>query len=251
LRSLYSAARACGGRADRGQRRPVRTRPDLGRLFIEDHFLAQDFAAPADDARVATLTDPGPLPAELLRIPGWVSEVMDYCVETARYPNEALALCGAGPLEAFLAGRKVRDQADNRTNIFLLGLAFSSVGKDWLRKINTQVLRHVGLAGRLGDHFASGEGIAGWSVRLAQHAVPDGRDPDGLLQTMSRSRRTLGPRDVMSTLLRECTRPPTAPHLPDAAGGLVAARPAQIDQPCLIVYGTAIPTHYGGCRNER
>jgi hypothetical protein len=93
-----------------------------------------------------SIVDPGPLPAELLRVPGFVSEVMDYCLETAPYPNQALAFCGALALQAFLAGRKVRDQADNRTNIYLLGLAFSAVGKDQPRKINAKVAHHVGLS---------------------------------------------------------------------------------------------------------
>jgi hypothetical protein len=77
-----------------------------------------------------TYLDPGPLPDELLRVPGFVSDVMDHCLATAPYPNAALAFCGALSLQAALAGRKVRDSADNRTNIYLLALAYSSVGKD-------------------------------------------------------------------------------------------------------------------------
>ena len=55
---------------------------------------------------------------------------MDHCLATAPYPNLALAFCGALALQALLAGRKVRDQGDNRTNLYLLALAYSSVGKD-------------------------------------------------------------------------------------------------------------------------
>jgi hypothetical protein len=54
---------------------------------------------------------------------------MDHCLETAPYPNVALAFCGALALQALLAGRKVRDEADNRTNIYLLALAFSAGGE--------------------------------------------------------------------------------------------------------------------------
>ncbi len=59
--------------------------------------------------RMSSPDDPGPLPKELLRIPGFVSEVMDLCLETAPYPNHVMAFCGALALQAFLAGRKVRD----------------------------------------------------------------------------------------------------------------------------------------------
>ena len=43
----------------------------------------------------------------------------------------------------------MRDQADNRTNLYLLALAYSSVGKDWPRKVNTCVMHRVGLVSAL------------------------------------------------------------------------------------------------------
>jgi len=103
--------------------------------------------------------DPGPIPEDLLRVPGFVSEVMDLCLDTAPYPNTAMAFCGALALQAFLAARKVSDPGDNRTNIYLLGLAHSASGKDWPRKINVRIAHEVGLAHCLGDRVASGEGI--------------------------------------------------------------------------------------------
>ena len=57
--------------------------------------------------------NPGRMPVELLRVPGFVSAVMDHCLATAPYPNAALAFCGALALQAVIAGRKVRDQGDN------------------------------------------------------------------------------------------------------------------------------------------
>ncbi|HEX42733.1 MAG TPA: hypothetical protein ENN81_11845, partial [Phycisphaerales bacterium] len=62
-----------------------------------------------------TVPDPGQMPEDLLRVPGFVSEEMDYCLQTAPYPNTVMAFCGALALQAFLAGRKVRDPGDNRT----------------------------------------------------------------------------------------------------------------------------------------
>jgi len=103
--------------------------------------------------------DPGPLPEELLSVPGFINEVMNHCLETAPYPNQVIAFCAALALQAFLAGRKVRDSGDNRTNIYLLGLAHSAAGKDHPRKLNTRIMHEVGLSDSLGDRFASGEGI--------------------------------------------------------------------------------------------
>jgi hypothetical protein len=92
------------------------------------------------DPPPALVDDPGPVPWGLLRIPGFVSEVMDFCLQTAPYPSQMMAFCGAVALQSFLAARKVRDPGDNRTNLYLLGLAYSSAGKDWPRKLNAKDL---------------------------------------------------------------------------------------------------------------
>ncbi|MFW5698703.1 MAG: BT4734/BF3469 family protein, partial [Planctomycetota bacterium] len=103
--------------------------------------------------------DPGPVPVELLRVPGLVGQVMDFCLATAPYPNPVLAFCGAMALQSVLAGRRVRDEADNRSNLYLLGLANSGAGKDHPRKVNQRIMLEAGLADQVGDSFASAEGI--------------------------------------------------------------------------------------------
>jgi hypothetical protein len=226
----------------------ARYEPDQVSVALAEDHWTQDFAPlpPPTDAAPPSIIDPGPLPAELLRVPGFVSEVMDYCLETAPYPNQALAFCGALALQAFLAGRKVRDQADNRTNIYLLGLAFSAVGKDQPRKVNAKVAHHVGLAAGLGDHFASGEGIQdalfGTPCMLFQTD-----EIDGLLQTINKAKDARY-ENVMGTLLTMYSAANSIFPMRRRAGN---DAPGAIDQPCLIVYGTAIPTHYYGALSER
>ena len=106
------------------------------RALSAQGYGSDDVAAPSDvdlsgiittgdppvDETPPDMIDPGPLPADMLRVPGFISEVMDHCLATAPYPNPAMAaFAGAVTLQAFLAGRKVRDSGDNRTNIYLLG----------------------------------------------------------------------------------------------------------------------------------
>jgi hypothetical protein len=111
-----------------------------------------------DDARnqhAERPPDPGPLPEHLLRVPGFIGEVMDFSLATASYPNTAMAFCGALALQAFLAGRKVRDSGDTRTNVYLLGLAHSAAGKDHPRKAGVPHGNRPGLLRR--DRAALGE----------------------------------------------------------------------------------------------
>lgn len=190
--------------------------------------------------------DPGPLPLELLRIPGFVSEVMDHCLATAPYPNIPLAFCGALALQAVLAGRKVRDAGDNRTNLYLLALAYSSVGKDWPRKLNTHIMHRAGLVSGLGEKFASGEGI-----QDALHGTPamlfQTDEIDGLLQSINKAKDARY-ENIMGTLLTMYSSANSIYPMRRKAG---KEPPGVIDQPCLVVYGTAIPTHYYQALSER
>ncbi|MFO0903709.1 MAG: bifunctional DNA primase/polymerase [Pirellulales bacterium] len=83
----------------------ARYEPDQVSVALAEDHWSQDFTPPpAADAPPSPIVDPGPLPAELLRVPGFVSEVMDYCLETAPYPNQALAFCGALPRRSVSMG---------------------------------------------------------------------------------------------------------------------------------------------------
>ncbi len=190
--------------------------------------------------------DPGPLPIELLRAPGFISEVMDHCLETAPYPNVAMAFAGALALQATLAGRKVCDPGDNRTNLYLLGLAHSSAGKEHPRKINNEILHAVGLADCLGGRFASGEGIQ--DALFAHPSMLFQTDEiDGMLQSINKAKDARY-ESTMSTLLTIYSAANSVFPMRRRAG---KAAPGAIDQPCLVLFGTAIPSHYYGALSER
>jgi hypothetical protein len=54
-----------------------------------------------------TLPKVEPVPNEYFRVPGFVGEVMDFCMLSAPYPVMGTAFCGAMALQAFLCSRKV------------------------------------------------------------------------------------------------------------------------------------------------
>lgn len=190
--------------------------------------------------------DPGPMSVEMFRVPGFVSEVMDHCLTTAPYPNVPLAFCGALALQAMLAGRKVRDAGDNRTNLYVLALAYSSVGKDWPRKVNTTVLHHAGLVESLGEKFASGEGIQDSLFRTPAMLFQTD-EIDGLLQSINKAQDARH-ENILGTLLTMYSAANSIFPMRRKAG---KESPGVIDQPCLVVYGTAIPTHYYAALSER
>jgi len=221
----------------------ARYEPDQIAVAIAENHWAQIFERPEDNQR---LTDPGPIPETLLRIPGFVSEVMDFCLETAPYPNTVMAFSGAIALLSFLSGRKVRDPGDNRTNLYLLGLAHSAAGKDWPRKINTRILHEVGLTDGLGERFASGEGIQD-ALFLRPSMLFQTDEIDGMLQSINKSRDARH-ENIMSTLLTLYSSANSVFPMRRKAG---KESPGSIDQPCLTVFGTAIPNHYYEALSDR
>ena len=79
-----------------------------------------------------------------MRVPGFVGEVMDFCMHAARYPNLPMAFCGAMALQSFLCSRKVREEGGLRPNLYMLALADSGTGKAFPRKVNSHILGKIG-----------------------------------------------------------------------------------------------------------
>jgi hypothetical protein len=199
-----------------------------------------------DDPPEPVADDPGPMPDELLRIPGFISQVMDYTLSTAPYPNVVLAFAGALALQAFLAGRKVRDPADNRTNLYLLGLAHSAAGKDHPRKVSTRIIHAVGLSDCLGDKFASGEGVQD-ALFVTPCMLFQTDEIDGMLQSINKARDARH-ESIMGTLLTMYSSANSVFPMRRKAGKQTAG---VIDQPNLVIFGTAIPNHYYEALSER
>jgi hypothetical protein len=182
--------------------------------------------------------DPGPIPDELLRVPGFIDEVMRYTLDTAPYPEPVLAFAGALTLQALLAGRKVRDAMDNRTNLYVLSLANSGVGKDHARKVNARILYEAGLADCLGTSFASGEGIEDrLFVQPATLLQVD--EIDGLLLRVGQARDAR--HEAIVSMLLQMYSSASSIYVMRAKAN---QERTVIDQPCLCLFGTAVPKHF-------
>ena len=216
----------------------ARYEPDAVAVALTENHWDQMYAETQPDDQAAANPDPGAIPDHLLSVPGFIDEVMTYTLTTAPYPERSLAFCGALALQALLAGRRVRDEADNRTNLYVLGLANSGAGKDYPRKVNQRILLHVGMSDCIGDTFASGEGI---EDRLFVHpsVLFQTDEIDGLMTkiNLGRDARHEG---VMNVLLKMYTSASSLYPMRVKAG----KEPGIIDQPCLCIFGTAIPKHY-------
>lgn len=190
--------------------------------------------------------DPGLLPDEAFRIPGFISEVMDHSLATAPYPNTVMAFAGALALLSVLTGRKVRDPGDNRTNLYLLALAHSAAGKDRPRKVNIEILTKIGMQGNIGGRFASGEGLQ--DALFEEPCILFQTDEiDGMLQSINKSKDARH-ENIMGSLLELYSSANSSYPMRRKAGVNV---PGTIDQPHLVILGTAIPNHYYAALSNR
>ncbi|CAN5470169.1 hypothetical protein BH11PLA2_BH11PLA2_21110 [soil metagenome] len=215
----------------------ARYAPDDISVAVAENHYGQMYAA-GEEEDEPEQPDPGPMPDELLRVPGFIDAVMQYTLDTAPYPEPVLAFAGALTLQAVLAGRKVRDAMDNRTNLYVLSLANSGVGKDHARKVNARILYEAGLADCLGTSFASGEGIE--DRLFVQPATLFQVDEiDGLLMRVGQARDARH-EQIVSMLLQ----------MYSSASSIYVMRAkanqerSVIDQPCLCLFGTAVPKHF-------
>lgn len=191
-----------------------------------------------EDEETPATGDPGPLPDTLLHIPGFVEDVMQFTLATAPYPNRPLAFVGAIALLGTLTGRKVREPGNVRTNVQILALASSGVGKDWPRKVNSSILLHAEETRKLAGKSASGEGI---EDRLIGHPIILKQDDeiDTLFENM-RDNKEARYRNQFGILL----------ELYGEAGGWRAIRDRAgeksglIYQPHLVLFGTTTPGEF-------
>ena len=99
------------------------------------------------------------IPEKLLKVPGFVTDYAEYTMRTGQYPNKVLAFCSALAFLSFLTGRRIKDERNNRSNIYLVALANSGTGKDHPRKVNMNVAFQHDLGCCIAESFGSGEGL--------------------------------------------------------------------------------------------
>ena len=80
------------------------------------------------------------LPKDLQHPGGFVEEAMDWINATAVCPQPVFALASALCLAGTLYGRHFKDESGQRTNLFVIGVGFTSCGKDHALKAVSRAL---------------------------------------------------------------------------------------------------------------
>jgi hypothetical protein len=194
----------------------------------------------ADEPMPPDASDPGPFPQHLLHVPGLVGDVMAYNLLTAPRPQPVLALAGAIALMAVLAGRKVRDQRRNRTNLYILALAPSGSGKEHARRINKRILTECGSDLEGPEDLASDAGLV--TAVDERPAILMQIDEFGrFLRTIGDASRNPHAFNIVSVLMKMYS---SADHYYFGKAYVDSSRNKRIEQPCVTLYATTAPEHF-------
>lgn len=197
-----------------------------------------------DEPENEKLKIPVEFPQHLLKVPGFVGQVVQYSLATAHRPQPALSLWGAICLQAVLAGRKICDPFGTRTNLYVIAMAGSGKGKDHPRVVNRRILTGSGL--------------------LELEGPEDLASDAGLLSALAHQPALLMQLDEIGRLLKSCNAAGAgSSHLYNITSQLLRlysstglmyqgkgygdrSRNNPIDQPCLTIYGSTVPESFWG-----
>jgi len=176
-------------------------------------------------------------PADCLKVPGLIGDIIEYNLATAHYPLPELALAGAISLMSTVTGGKV-EGLRCRSNLYVMGLAPSGGGKDHSRKINRKILLHAGHG-----HICGPE-------RIGSHA--------GIVSALAENWNTLFQIDEIGRMLATMHSAQMSPHLYNIASVLMQVyssaddiwqadaygdrkKVKTLEYPHCVVYGSSVP----------
>lgn len=209
------------------------------------------------EGTVETPQDPGPLPDALLSMPGFVELLTEHTLATAPYPNRPLAFAGALTMLSHLSGRNFRDARNLRTNLYLLALADSGVGKDYPRKVNMNLATEIGVMPTMADRFASAEGLE--DALLIHPASFFQVDEVDTLFSALQEKKDSATEKIYGALLQFATSADTTYAMRKKAIQQVGGKSGKFDkvrargirEPHLTMLGCAIPKYLYSALSER
>jgi Protein of unknown function (DUF3987) len=204
-------------------------------ISVDNGVDLSEFFPPAANVPKCPQLD---FPAECLKPPGMLTEIIEYTLAKSLYPQPELALAASLALLATITGRKIQSEYGTRTNIYVLGLAPSGSGKEQARKTNKELLNAAGGAHLLGpERIASSAGLTGYVASILSPLFQ--LDEVGRLLATMKGAAGSAPHlyNIGTVLMLFSSSDQT--WIGDAYAD--PKKTPKIDQPHCVVYGTAVP----------
>lgn len=208
--------------------------PDTSMINIDNILKAKKQTAPSNtvEPELIELSKTAPHTLGLL---------IDFILKTSQYPQPVLALGASIGVLGALQAHKIRTENNARTNIFSLGLAHSGAGKDHARQACMYLLNKTGNSDLIGGDPASATGLL--------KSLEDGAgrrimfmDEFGRVQEGMKSNAASHLAAIPTTLLKLFSSAGGTFHGNEYANRDGKSPRVDIDQPCLSIYATSVPS---------
>ena len=179
-----------------------------------------------------------PFPSDLLRPPGFLTEIIDYNFAGANRKQPVLALGGALALMSTITGRAVQDELGTRTNLYILSVAGSGAGKERARDVNKDLLIEAGASNLLGPEApASASGLVS-AVNLNPVCLLQWDEIGRLLHSINGKHASPHLTGIITVLMKFFSSA-NSMFLGDAYADV--KKNIVINQPHAVLHGTTVP----------
>ena len=188
--------------------------------------------------RFQSFADPGAMPEDLTHVPGFVGDLADWTMATSPSPNRVLAFAGALAMLAHLTGRTYTDTHGTHTNLYLVVLGESGIGKDAPRKTNSRLADRVDFSESIANAFASGEAIEDALLKCPSILF----QADEVAAFFGKMRGKSVAAKSMSERIRRLFTSSGSTYVVRAKAGALGGQ--QILYPHLTMFGTGVPDEF-------
>lgn len=179
-------------------------------------------------------------PDEILHPPGLVGQLVDWIDSTAGCPQRGLAVACALSACGALFGRKVKDEYNSRTNLFVLGVGASSSGKDHAPDCVQRLFTEAGgtdyLMGSITSDTAIERGLVEHPVKLM--IIDEFGDFAGSINKAGENTGYL--KTIKPTMMQLYS----SAHKIFIGKQKAQGEPVRVEQPCLSLYGMTAPDKF-------
>ncbi len=185
-------------------------------------------------------------PRLISEAPGFIGDMIRWVLETSLYPQPVLALAASITAAGHIMGHKAQTETGLRTNFFTMGIAESGAGKDHARKCVSKLFNETGIQDGLTGDPASATGVIGAVNRANGTALMQIDEMGRYLKSISGNNAASHNQMVTTNMMHMYNSASDMFIGQEYANNETNGGRADIDQPCLNIYGTTVPHNFYG-----
>lgn len=211
----------------------------------------KDEAGPADtslgmsEISMSEICDGGDIPQYLIDdAPAFIGELISWILDTSLYPQPILALAAAIPCAGNIMAHKVKTEINLRSNFYTLGIAESGAGKEHARQCIERLYAAAGIHQSLLGDPASSTAVINSVVRAQGRGFMRIDEFGRYLASVSGSRGASHTQAITTNMMHMYNNAGQRFIGQEYANNELAGGRGDIDQPCLNVYATTVPSRF-------